>query len=339
MPTKERFMYCKKCGKQIPDDSRFCSFCGESLQGDSFTGSEDHGEKRRVVFDGEIHKCPNCGEILDAFVTKCPSCGFELRGTKGGYNSVEALAEKLEKAEDDDNKRELISNFYVPNTKEDIIEFFTLAVSQTDDEKNNCAEAWRSKLEQTLIKAKLSFGDTNEYQYLLNQYKAVKKTVRSEMTQRFLRRNVVWLLIALVCLVGIIFIVVGCVLSNGVLEDSPYSWCVWVGGILAYCGVMALLLRDTGKTTSKTKSKRSHKTNNESNNSKKTFKQAKGQSSAKADESKDDGDCENEEDEDDEDKTEEVLEQKFSTAKSKSLKDEFKDTGKEFGEIFKDMFK
>lgn len=233
----------------------------------------------------------------------------------------------------------MISNFYVPNTKEDIIEFFTLAVSQTDDEKNNCAEAWRSKLEQTLIKAKLSFGDTNEYQYLLNQYKTIKKTVKSEMIQRFLRRNVIWLLIALVCLVGIIFVVVGFVLSNGVLEGSPYSWCVWFGEILACCGVTALLFHATGKTTSKSKSKRSHKMNNESNNSKKTFKQAKGQSSAKADESKDDGDCENEEDEDGEDKAEEVLEQESSTAKSKSLKDEFKDIGKEFGEMFKDMFK
>ena len=24
-------MYCIKCGKQIPDDSRFCSFCGQKV--------------------------------------------------------------------------------------------------------------------------------------------------------------------------------------------------------------------------------------------------------------------------------------------------------------------
>lgn len=122
-------MYCRKCGKQIPDNSRFCSFCGEDLSSDINTEHEERGKKRKVVFDGEIHKCPNCGEILDAFVTKCPTCGFEIRGTKGGANKVEELAEKLQKANNTSKNKELISNFYVPNTKEDIIEFFTLAVS------------------------------------------------------------------------------------------------------------------------------------------------------------------------------------------------------------------
>lgn len=27
-------MYCKSCGKEIPDDSIFCSFCGASASGD-----------------------------------------------------------------------------------------------------------------------------------------------------------------------------------------------------------------------------------------------------------------------------------------------------------------
>lgn len=75
-------MYCRKCGKQIPDNSRFCSFCGEDLSSDINTEHEERGKKRKVVFDGEIHKCPNCGEILDAFVIKCPTCGFEIRGKK-----------------------------------------------------------------------------------------------------------------------------------------------------------------------------------------------------------------------------------------------------------------
>ena len=136
-------MYCRKCGKQIDDNSRFCSFCGEDLSSNAKTDQEEHGKKRKVVFDGEIHKCPNCGEILDAFVTKCPTCGFEIRGTKGGTNKVEELAEKLQKTNNISKKKELISNFYVPNTKEDIIEFFTLAVSQIDDD-NACSEAWCS---------------------------------------------------------------------------------------------------------------------------------------------------------------------------------------------------
>lgn len=259
-------MFCKKCGKQIDDDAIFCPYCGTKLGEIKIDDSSDEpvkeekpekktSNKRKEVFDGEIHKCPRCGEVLDAFVSKCPSCGFELRGTKGGTNKVEELAEKLEKAKDDDRRRELISNFYVPNTKEDIIEFFTLAVSQTDDENNSCAEAWRTKLEQTLIKAKLSFGDTPDYEYLVKLYGDVKKTVKKESTKRFVKKNIVWLVIALVCVLGAIFIIIGCVLSHGSLEGSPYLWCVVVGGILAYCGVMGLMLYGTRDNKNNVKKK------------------------------------------------------------------------------------
>ena len=29
-------MYCIKCGKQIPDDSQFCPYCGENQQTEQF---------------------------------------------------------------------------------------------------------------------------------------------------------------------------------------------------------------------------------------------------------------------------------------------------------------
>ena len=274
-------MFCKKCGKQIDDDAIFCKYCGaklaevkidEPVEQIEKEETEKAPNKRKEVFDGEIHKCPNCGEVLDAFVSKCPSCGYELRGKKGGANSVEELAEKLEKAKDDDRRRDLISNFYVPNTKEDIIEFFTLAVSQIDDEKNSCAEAWRTKLEQTLIKAKLSFGDTSDYEYLLKLYADVKKTVRKEETLRFIKNNMSWLAIALVLVLGFLFIVIGCMLSNGDLDGSPYTWCVWVGGILAYCGVMALMLYAGYRSDKKDKNvkKATHKSTTSAKNSNKS---------------------------------------------------------------------
>ena len=36
--------------------------------------------QRKVVYDGEIHKCPNCGEVINSFVSICPACSFELGG-------------------------------------------------------------------------------------------------------------------------------------------------------------------------------------------------------------------------------------------------------------------
>jgi uncharacterized membrane protein YvbJ len=40
--TRRSFMYCKKCGKQIDDDSMFCSFCGTKV------GKETNIEKKAI---------------------------------------------------------------------------------------------------------------------------------------------------------------------------------------------------------------------------------------------------------------------------------------------------
>ena len=71
----------------------FHSNCGKVV--DELENSEN--EQRDTVFDGELHKCPSCGERLDSFVTVCPACGYELRDVKRN-SSVENLAKKIEQA-------------------------------------------------------------------------------------------------------------------------------------------------------------------------------------------------------------------------------------------------
>lgn len=350
-------MYCRKCGKQIPDNSRFCSFCGEDLSSDINTEHEERGKKRKVVFDGEIHKCPNCGEILDAFVTKCPTCGFEIRGTKGGANKVEELAEKLQKANNTSKNKELISNFYVPNTKEDIIEFFTLAVSQIDDD-NECSEAWCSKLDQTLIKAKLSFGNTEEYRYLVKLYNDAKKNKKKVDARKYRKITIRIIASAILGIAGTVFMVIGIIGGNKSGDpDSPLY--IFIGpGFLLYFAVafVWLSLSFTDKNSDKKKKKVTTVTTSKKGPSKKNIKVEKVEVESN-DEDEVDEDEEDEEEIDDEDETEEdedvdeeeseieeedkttEVESRKTTNKSKSLNDEFKDIGKEFDKIFKDMFK
>lgn len=66
--------YCKNCGKELESDAKFCAGCGTA------TGQDVHSEntKRKFVYEGEIRKCPNCGEIINSFISICPACGFEL---------------------------------------------------------------------------------------------------------------------------------------------------------------------------------------------------------------------------------------------------------------------
>lgn len=183
--------FCINCGHELAESAKFCADCGATVE------SQQEGKsKRKVVYEGEIHKCPNCGEALKAFASNCPSCGYELRGVKPA-SAVQELAHKLEQIESqreyekpvgvlrqqfrdqqisktDEQKISLISSFAIPNTKEDLFEFLILASSNInldryDEEANVSAsqkavsDAWVAKFEQAFEKARLSFGHTQEF--------------------------------------------------------------------------------------------------------------------------------------------------------------------------------
>ncbi len=142
--------FCINCGQQLADGAKFCSGCGTAVN------ETNQSTQRKAIYDGEIHKCPNCGEVLNSFVSNCPACGYELRGAKNS-NAVQEFALKLEQIENsrnnkgnafsglknkvnkfgsvdsvDEQKISLIRSFSIPNTREDIYEFMILAASNID---------------------------------------------------------------------------------------------------------------------------------------------------------------------------------------------------------------
>lgn len=86
--------FCSNCGQKIDANAKFCSGCGAktavqtSNNAASNTTSNvtrntvNNSGERRTVYEGEIRKCPNCGEIIDTFTARCPACGFELNNKK-----------------------------------------------------------------------------------------------------------------------------------------------------------------------------------------------------------------------------------------------------------------
>ena len=159
--------YCKNCGKQLPDDAKFCVDCG--------TPTEEASSKKRVEQAGTIYKCPNCGEVLESMTAVCPACRYEIRNTKASTASKE-FSEKLSVLTSSEQKISLIQSFPIPNTKEDVYDFLvltagnlnalTLGVSiQSGDgakEQMDVAAAWYSKLHQCYQKASLLFKDDAE---------------------------------------------------------------------------------------------------------------------------------------------------------------------------------
>ena len=154
--------YCTNCGVELTEGAKFCANCGIQI-------SKDNTEqnKRKEFFDGEVRKCPNCGEAMSALSIKCPNCGHKKQGTKGS-DSINALIEKIENASSEEQRVFIIKNFPVPNNEDDIVEFMLLAYSSFDVniyvkklEVEDVMDAWLAKMEQCYQKAKIiaDFGE------------------------------------------------------------------------------------------------------------------------------------------------------------------------------------
>ena len=233
--------FCINCGHALAESAHFCGNCGVPI-GEVYT----EPEQRKTVYDGELHKCPNCAEILNSFMPSCPSCGYELRGAKGA-SVVKEFAEKLEKIENtrevgkrgffteilsaldaeklnktDEGKINLIRSFSIPNTKEDILEFMILAASNIDlklyGEENRAgsnspqrsiSDAWLAKFEQAYEKAKFSFSGYPDFMSIKEIYE--NKMIRLEEEKRnkkISERNAMILLISIpvVCFIVLIWL-------------------------------------------------------------------------------------------------------------------------------------
>lgn len=192
--------------------------------------------QRQQEYSGKLIKCPNCGEVLSSFTVNCPVCGYELRGLDSTY-SIKSLQSKIEQLEAQStnqkgpslikqmfgyNKLEkvdsqivsLIKNYTIPNTKEDILEFLILASSNIDFkvyglekqqyQMNNPAQleisdAWIAKFEQAYQKAKILFGESEEFKNIDDLYKKTMKKLKFAKSKG---------LILLLSLFGLVFLII-----------------------------------------------------------------------------------------------------------------------------------
>lgn len=148
-------------------------------------------------FNGDMRKCPNCGQPVGTFDAVCPACGYEFHNTAAS-NTMVQFSNNLQMIESgramssksimnfigktnniDEQMAEYIRNFPVPNTKEDTYEFMVLAASNIDESivrgenyslaigdakgKKLVNQAWYAKFQQIYNKAKISFGNDKDF--------------------------------------------------------------------------------------------------------------------------------------------------------------------------------
>ena len=169
-------------------------------KGQSMSQSTFHQRSNK---EGDLRKCPSCGAPAPSFNTKCSDCGHEFRNTEAStyvnqfFKQIQEI-ESIERGKPVEKEKSLnslfvgnyfadlenekriatriansISTFPVPNTKEDILEFLSLALPQAnikvrkvffqtvneDIPKETMKKAWKSKCEQIIMKARFSMKD------------------------------------------------------------------------------------------------------------------------------------------------------------------------------------
>lgn len=200
--------------QQLDESANFCPNCGTAVNSLHYN---KESSTRKTTYEGTLYKCPNCGEHIKSFVSICPSCGYEIRDSKS-HSHIDKLAQKLENASTSEQRIELIRNYYIPNTKEDIYEFIILATSNI--KTNDDIEAWYTKLEQAYQKATLSFKDTPDFQYIDKIYQKEKKRKSIYLLTKNLKKSANFRHFTLLIL-GILLLVIGSI--GGAISRNPDS--------------------------------------------------------------------------------------------------------------------
>lgn len=181
--------YCRYCGNELKSGTNYCCNCGKSNNIDmtcnkkNKCNNDSKLSKKNVFFDGEIHKCPSCGEILNSFVSICPSCGYELRGTYSS-TAITDFSNMISNCESEKKLISIIENFPIPNTKEDIFEFLVIAKSKIknydkngngvlDYNEKSLLNAWKVKVDQCYEKGKLILDNQNDIMIIEEYYSEI----------------------------------------------------------------------------------------------------------------------------------------------------------------------
>lgn len=230
-----RHSFCVNCGNQLSPGTKFCPSCGHKVgeTGElsqqqkveppvqekpieppiTETKSTTQSNQRQQEYVGKVFKCPHCGEVVNQSDTVCGSCGYHLSGKQAMGSAMDFQQQllKIEMMRQDKkigfwDQREaldatdkqmiaLIKSYPIPNTIEDIVEFFHLAIGNIDVAKSKksvfntdgwdggsreraISNAWVGKLQQIYKKAELYFPNEIEFSHIKEAYQNMMKELK-----------------------------------------------------------------------------------------------------------------------------------------------------------------
>ncbi len=171
--------YCNNCGASLADNAKFCYECGSRVENNSDGGNQ----AAHIEYRGTLLKCPNCQGAIDKTTSVCPYCGYQFHNV-GASRSLKQFTDSLLHAEEKD-KSDVIRNYPVPNTSEDIKEFMLMASTNIRDESlpDEIYNAWVVKLEQCKKKADMVITDYDDRKAIDEIYEQTRQFITEKNKQ------------------------------------------------------------------------------------------------------------------------------------------------------------
>jgi len=171
-----------------------------ALMNNQKANAEQETTKLESNKDGVVKKCPSCGAPTQSFKTKCQECAHEFRNTDSS-KGINKLYETIMNVKREDclydgrpaehiyeqTIANIISNFPIPNSKEELLEFISMAYQEAikkvgfwerlDSDRGAALmkRTWKSKCVQLIMKARFSLKDDKktlqEIEYYAKQLK------------------------------------------------------------------------------------------------------------------------------------------------------------------------
>lgn len=223
--------YCMNCGTRIPAGAKFCPSCGTRVgtyEQDQNPQNQKHADgtpsdartetgtykTRQQEYVGKVFKCPNCGNIVNISDAICPACGFHLTDKRAIYSAYDFQQELMRvQMTRREHKRSfwdpsghpmdavdketiaLIRAYPIPNTIDDLVEFFHLAVANIDvdkskksvfnsegwsgeDRERDISNAWVAKMKSIYTKAEMFFPDEPEFKKMKSTYEEMMQKMK-----------------------------------------------------------------------------------------------------------------------------------------------------------------
>lgn len=189
---------CANCGGFLKSFELNCPFCGCEIREANVASSaqelalkleriEAEGLKRINIRNNNTQKKRKSNNENERLDLKSNLIHSLFETDRKNDEDVNEKVRKQVRDQIDQQKISVIRNFPIPNTKEDLYEFFITAEtnidadsyeSEEETKEKAFSEAWRVKLDQSYEKAKLLLADDPRFSEIQSTYKNIHRKVK-----------------------------------------------------------------------------------------------------------------------------------------------------------------